>query len=227
MNDDEIRDEIRDEVRIEKFDICALLDKSGVLAVKMMTADSRYIIQPFPIAECICITAAIWSFVPNPMMEALSALRSLPCMFFEDVVLALGGDFYQATVTEMDDNGDFKATLTILFPDDRIGTVSIEFHEALSLAMNRSIPVYVAEQALDRFERYLMELPRWYDMSSPVTRETLHATHPKRLAALPEPELKYLLGRFNELEDYESAALLHKALRHKEESQQQSQQSQQ
>jgi hypothetical protein len=209
---------MNDGIRIENFDICAVLDGGRMLAVRMTVGDSRYIVSVFPIEECLCITATLWDMEQLPMMDAIRMLRSMPCMFLEDVVLALDGDFYQVTITEMTDDGEFKATVTVFLPDDRAAAVPIELHEALSLSMNRGIPVHVEEQALDRFERYLMELPRWYDVKVPATRNVLHATHPERLSVLPELELKFLLERFNEQEDYESAALLHKALRIREES---------
>ena len=209
---------MNDEVRVEHFDICAILDGGKDLAVRMTMGDLRYIVQVLPIEECLCITDTLWVVARAPMMAAIRKLRSLTCMLLEDAVLALDGDFYQVTINDMTEEGNFKASITIIFPDDRMGTVDIELFEALSLAMNRDIPVHVDERALDKYERFLMELPRWYDIKAPGTRDVLHATHPERLAVLPELELKYLLNRYNGQEDYESAALLHKALRHKDKS---------
>ena len=83
---------------------------------------------------------------------------------------------------------------------------------ALSLALYKGIPVAVTEKALNQFDRYRHELPRWFDAKQSYAREVLHATTPERLATLPKIELEFLLNIATELEDYESASILDKVL---------------
>ncbi|MDR2562348.1 MAG: bifunctional nuclease family protein [Prevotellaceae bacterium] len=200
-----------EEIYFEKFDLCAFLNSK--IAVKMITKDGRYIVQVFNIRHAITIIPNICKF--DICGGVIENLRSTPSMYFDDMMKAFGAEVYSVVIKEMEDNGKFNVKLVLYLPDNRMASVFMEAHEATALALEKNIPISVDEKALNQFDKYCHDLPRWFDAKQPYTREVLHATAIERLASIPKIELEYISDVYKEMEDYESAAILHKALNFK------------
>ena len=201
-----------DDIYFEKIDIGGM--KRDAFAVKMETNDGRYIVHVLSVEQSVNLISKLWG-ATTPNEELLRRLRSRPYMFFEDIMHALGAGIYSVRVDAVNDDGELDYSVTIYLPDDRLASVEMEPHQALGLAVENGIPIAVSENALEQSDHYLHQLPRWYDINLPYTRVVLHSTATEQLATLPQSELEFMLNRVEEMEDYESAAMLNKALSYK------------
>jgi bifunctional DNase/RNase len=130
---------------------------------------------------------------------------------FTDVIASLGGKLQKVVIDDLK-KGQFFASICYTDRDGDQFTERANAGDALAMAFRAPCCVYVMESIIDAAENDSINRVYWYDPTYEETLKKVKDFSRKRLAALPQHELKNLLQFASDTEDFEFAKRLKKVI---------------
>jgi bifunctional DNase/RNase len=157
--------------------------------------------------------------VPIDMFSSITYFRSMndseysaPAhKMFTDVITGMGGKLQKVVIDDLK-KGRFFATIYYSNIDGDRFTERANAGDALAMAFRAPCSVYVMESIIDAAENDSVNRMYWYDPTHEETLKKVKDFSRKKLAALPQLELKNLLQFASDAEDFEFAKRLKKAI---------------
>ncbi|MDR1897196.1 MAG: bifunctional nuclease family protein [Prevotellaceae bacterium] len=141
--------------------------------------------------------------------------KSFPAhKMFIDVIKLFDGKFTKIVIDELHE-GVFLATLHLVKKNGREITARAEADDALALAFRAPCDVYIKESVIDTANNDPRHRVKWYDPEDENALSTVRAATHEELRLYPSDELTQLMEIASNIEDYDLAAKLKKALQSK------------
>jgi bifunctional DNase/RNase len=156
-------------------------------------------------------------------MDTLAAVTYFRCIIkqktrsepthkmFLDVMAALGGKMQKVVIDKLQ-NGTFFATMHFTDHKGNEYTTMAEASDALAMAFRAPCYVYVKESVIDAAKNDRVNRVYWYDSEDEEALKMARSYSLDELRSLPPDELEQLLNIAAEIEDFDFAARIKKAI---------------
>ncbi|MDR3309647.1 MAG: bifunctional nuclease family protein [Tannerella sp.] len=158
--------------------------------------------------------------IPIEMLAVHTFFRSIfkpnhPEKLVHDVILNIISEFDSKVMEVLiyDMEGElYHAKMLLRDADGREHYIELESSDALAVALKAPCNVYVSEEV---FRQYAESRVRWYDAYAPDIIERLSEMSPESFETYNEYDLKLFLRKAIEVDEFEIAAFIQKALNKK------------